>query len=243
MFVYSFFKYAGSDRVFLLDGGHNVQQGDLVRTHDDVFLVLGEESSFAEQYTTVYRHFVIVDVISSFFSASTIFLIHQLVATYYSTYKNVIDLFVPDIDVCLRLYNPHKEEASYVPVRFDQETQQFSAGQSSLPGQQLIVFPDLRSMYQALGNTHRGNNVLRHSGMTTLQKARIAQSVRQGTLSTLYTTHAGIFQAWYDLRHIVVFEPYKRYYASHQDPRYKTQDVIAMLVDLYGSTVDYIQHI
>ncbi|MDP2670097.1 MAG: hypothetical protein Q8O99_03820 [bacterium] len=51
------------------------------------------------------------------------------------------------------------------------------------------------------------------------------------------STHAQIFQDFFDLTSIVLIDQHKRRYKSQQDPRYRTPTVVEQMVNTYGPTL------
>jgi primosomal protein N' len=126
-------------------------------------------------------------------------------------------------------------------VRHWQESEQkFSLGDETQNGQQLIVFPDLRTMYTTIPEILHNKASIRHSAMTNIQQAKIFCSCKSAKTTTLCTTHAGIFQDRRKLQSIICLDPFKRYYQSHQDPRYKIKSTLEKLAALYSAKLQWI---
>ncbi|MDR2540789.1 MAG: hypothetical protein LBD11_03220 [Candidatus Peribacteria bacterium] len=93
MYLFSFKKYAGHDRVFYSSSsfGHS---GDLLETQDDFLLNLGEEVAFPESYTYQFPEQSVKVLYPSFFDQHFLSFLHWMVYEWYSSYKNVIKYFV-----------------------------------------------------------------------------------------------------------------------------------------------------
>ena len=100
MFVYSFIRYAGHDRVFIADWD-GVSEGDLVIFEHEWYLVLGEDVAWKEQYKYPLRSVSNIPhevFIPALLSKETLHLLHRFVYERYTTYKNTIPLFLGDMD-------------------------------------------------------------------------------------------------------------------------------------------------
>jgi hypothetical protein len=95
MYLYSFNRFFGFDKVCLLDtsGKKKVKPGDLLIFGNQYFLALGDKIVFPEQYE--HLNTVKADLIyKQFLTTSTLGLFHRMVESYYTTYKSVVRLFV-----------------------------------------------------------------------------------------------------------------------------------------------------
>ena len=106
---------------------------------------------------------------------------------------------------------------------------------SEMDGQQLIVFPDLRTMMNITSETDRTKKgvAVASSKHTDKQKNLIFRGCKTGKIHTLLATHAEIFQDRKNLKRIVCVEGYKRYMQSMQDPRYKVLSVLEEIAQIY----------
>jgi primosomal protein N' len=103
------------------------------------------------------------------------------------------------------------------------------------------VYPDLWTMAMMTdASLHEVSGVLfLHSSDTQAKKDKAFWQIKRGLVSYVLVTHAELFQDFWDLQHIVLVHPYKRYYANQQDPRYKTPDVLSYLAEYWKRTVEY----
>ncbi|MDR0860611.1 MAG: hypothetical protein LBO09_06670 [Candidatus Peribacteria bacterium] len=93
MYLFSFKKYAGHDRVFRspTSFGH---PGDLLETQDDFLLNLGEEIAFPELYTYQFSEQPLKILYPGFFDQHFLSFLHRMVYEWYSSYKSVMRYFV-----------------------------------------------------------------------------------------------------------------------------------------------------
>lgn len=101
--------------------------------------------------------------------------------------------------------------------------------------QQLLVFPDLRTMHQQIPKRVFEQPWVsrRHAWLTHLQKATIFWWIKTGQVHTLITTPAWVFQDWLQLWDIFIIDSHKRRYKSGQDPRYRTPSVCDSIQKIY----------
>lgn len=234
MYVYAFDKFAGHDRVFVLDDAwFSYKSGDVIADGDALFCVLWEEICFAEQYRIVYRPyqwFYLVE--KAFLSAYQLALLHYIVQTYYTTYKAVMRLLLPGMDIAALLtYKKTNKKSHYHAAVFDEEKRIFLPSSDRYDGQQLVLIPDLRTADNLFDKDIIDTSTLRHSGLTQLQMTKIFRWTKQGQIGTLMTTFAGIFHDWKNLQRILFIQPHKRYYQHQQDPRYKVPAVIDFIAE------------
>lgn len=151
-----------------------------------------------------------------FFSKKTVQLIHRLVHEYYTSYKNVVKLFVTG-----ELADLFKKQISL----------------KKKVEQKLIVYPDVRTMENLASSTditEKGVAVLT-STSTQLQKDKVRRGIKMGHIHTLLCTYSQIFQDRKDLKHITIYDSHQRYYKSQQDPRYDTRVVLKQMAEMHNA--------
>lgn len=237
MYLYAFDKFAGHDKVFILDDvWFSYKSGDIIADGDALFCVLGEEICFAEQYNTMYRPYQWFTLIEkAFFSSYQLALLHHIVQTYYTTYKAVMRLLLPGMDISALLsYKKTNKKPQHQVAIFDEQARLFTPWADS-DGQQLILVPDLWTADNLFDQKLIDSTTLRHSGLTQLQMTKIFRWTKQGQIGTLMTTFAGIFHDRKNLQRILFIQPHKRYYQHQQDPRYKVAAVINFIAEQTGA--------
>jgi len=248
MFVYSFTNYAGHDRVFhssaKIPKKHN--PGDLLWVNEQYGLLLWEDISFIEQYKTkrgdkrdVIEHY------PKFLSYKSQKLMHRMVYTRYTTYKKIIPLYISnDIDYLIKKHSPKRKvkldiRSEYI---FEKEKWTFKLNKKKDDWQQLIVFPDLRTLFNMINIKNLPDDVAILSWQTSaLQKAKIFWWIKYNKITTLLTTHSGIFQDRSDLRNITIVHPDRWYYTNQKEPRYKTHDVLKKMSIIYSASITAIE--
>lgn len=240
MYLFGLNKYAGTDKVFTMQTTNldiKFKTGDLIRFGEDIFLCLWKEVSFAEQYTYEYSPIWTWEVIYKWlFSTKSINLIHRLVYTYYTTYKSIVRLFLsPEIDKFLTREMQVKTKKKYSDLNIDLLSNKISFETEKNKWQQLVIFPDLWSMYNLLPEdiTKKTDIALLNSTQTQNQKDKNFRKIKKWDVSTIFCTHGEMFQDFSDLKKIYLIEPHKRYYKNHQDPRYKVQDIVEEMKNIY----------
>lgn len=217
MWLYSFQWRYGHDKICRSEQS-NFWVGDLLVGKSDMFLVLGEniarksdkeKFSLAEELTEHHK---------GFFSKQAIELIHWLVRQYYTSYKNVIKIFVSG-----ELADLFKKE---IAVKKKVE-------------QSLIVFPDVRTMDNYLKKEEKNiselNYVILNSTSTQQQKDKARRWIKMGHIHTLLCTPSEVFQDRKDLKYITLMDSHQWYYKNQQDPRYDTREFIKKMAEIYGA--------
>ncbi len=246
MYLYSFDRFYGFDKVCLLGeqaGKKKVKPGDLLVIGNQYFLALWETISFPEQYqhlTTVQAELVYKE----FLSAPALKLFHWMVEMYYTTYKSVVRLFVSnDLEKLLERESKiklSKAKNIRIPRLWNLNFAE--------TGQTLVVFPDLRTMFnydrtiEQLNDGTIENNwvVILSATHTEKQKDVHRWEIKKWMKSVILCTYAEIFQDFNDLKKIIFIDPHKRYYANQQDPRYKVWDVVEEMKALYGAELEIV---
>lgn len=117
------------------------------------------------------------------------------------------------------------------------ETWTLVMSERDVEGQQLVVFPDLRTMEQYNSFMWDGVVVL-HSKSTKKQKSEAFWWIKQGNIKNLFCTYSQIFQDRHHLTSIIMIDQHKRYYKHHQDPRYTVGTVLEKMADIYGARLE-----
>lgn len=254
MYLYSFDRFFGFDKVCILAENTStksvnkkkVKTGDLLVFGNQYFLAIGKTLVFPEQY--LHLETIKAELIyKEFMTQPTLKLFHWMVETYYTTYKSVVRLFVTN-DIQKLLEREEKLKASKkIPAR--SRPQNLNAGMTGrneviIPEewQTLIVFPDLRTMFNSTSEQFRESEGVAFLSATQTEKQKDVHrwEIKKGMKSVILCTYAEIFQDFYDLKKIIFVDPHKRYYANQQDPRYKVGEVIEEMKKLYSAEVEVV---
>ncbi len=239
MYLYGFTTFAGIDKVMKVDRDDlKFSVWDLLQSDDEYFLVLGNTVSFAEQYTArLPNNRELIVIYPKFVSQKYIAWIHWMVSEYYTGYKNVIKYFISqDVESLLKREWSKKSKLS---AKLSLSPKLFGVDTVAEKGQTLIVYPDLWTMF-IMSNEHtrtQSQVLVLHSSDTQIKKDKAFWQIKHGLVKYILTTHAEMFQDFYDLQSISVIHPYKRYYAHQQDPRYKTIDVLSYLSKIHQANI------
>ena len=211
--------------------------GDLLIFGNQYFLALGETLAFAEQYqhlTTTQAELVYKE----FLSPPALKLFHWMVETYYTTYKSVVRLFFAD-DIEKLLEREGKLKHWKTESKFEIWNLKFKIWKE---WQTLIVFPDLRTMFNTTDEAFREDLHIAFLSATQTQNQKDVhrREIKKWIKSVIICTYAEIFQDFHDLKKIIFIDPHKRYYANQQDPRYKVGDVIEEMKKLHWSALEII---
>ncbi|HRX64296.1 MAG TPA: hypothetical protein P5060_04300 [Candidatus Absconditabacterales bacterium] len=238
-YLYGFKKYAGIDKIWKSE--FKSKDGDLIQFGDDFYLVLGKEVSFFEQYPYgVQIDTEKVKIIhKKLLNKQTLSLLHRMVYQRYSTYKNVVKLFLPEEVEKLIDKKIPKKLKNTTTLNFSLFT--FN-GILSSGGQNLIVFPDLRTLMNLTTEEFRNQKGVDTllSTNTQSQKDKSWRNIKNGNTSIILATHSEIFQNYKDLQKIIIIRPHKRYYSNQKDPRYKTLDVVKKLSEIRDCDLEII---
>lgn len=256
MYLYAFTRYAGHDRVFIADLD-DASEWDLLMMGNEHYLVLGEEVAWKEQIS--YKLPVVNDkrhiVIPALLSIQSMQLLHRFVNEWYTTYKNSVPLRVHDIGDVVKREESKKSKISK-NSKNGENAKVSKIGE--VAWQQLIVFPDLRTLEQWNKSPHPSHVVLRGSGTplkkggqtiglshsfilhgqsTKKQRSEVFRWIKNWTIKTLVCTYSQIFQDWNDLTRIILIDQQKRYYKNQKDPRYYIPSVVEKMGEIYGCNV------
>jgi primosomal protein N' len=240
VYLYSFDRFFGFDKICLLaetTDKKKVKTGDLLVIGNQYFLCIWKNLAFAEQYqhlTTVQAELVY----KWFLSLSTLKLFHWMVESYYTTYKSVVRLFVAH-DIQKLLERENKLKAPSTKHKAVLNFWNFSCAKE---GQTLIVFPDIRTLFNTTDEIFRESDGVACllAGNTEKQKDVHRWEIKKWLKSVILCTYAEIFQDFHNLKKIIFVDPHKWYYASQQDPRYKVGDVIEEMQKLYGAELEIV---
>lgn len=253
MFVYSFTNYAWHDRIFHTAAKIPKKQvaGDLLWVNEQYWLLLWDDISFIEQYKTKRNtERTVIEHYPKFFSLQTQELIHRMVYQWFTTYKKIIPLFISnDIDYLISKHSPKKKVIldSRSALIFNNEKNRFIIETKKPENtkeiwQQLITFPDLRSLYNMINiNSLPEDVVILTSQTSANQKAKIFWGIKYNKITTLLTTHSWIFQERSNLKEIILVHPNRWYYTNQKDPRYKTEEILKKMAEIYWSEVSFIE--
>ncbi len=211
----------------LIDGEYALLLWEYITAHE---LIQGQAT--AVRYEVVHKEL---------FSLATLRLLHSFVGMRYTSYTNSVPLRIwSDIPALLkRRWKPWKRIERSWTIDISAGAFVFSACEKPVSTQQLIVFPDIWTMHQQLpARLFDQPWVVRwHSWLSVLQKAAIYRWCKQGSIHTLLTTPAGIFQDRVALQSILLVDAHKRWYKSVQDPRYRTPTVVKDMQEVFSCSL------
>lgn len=239
-YIFSFTRFAGWDKVFLLDQKIEAKPWDLLLSNDEYFIYLGEEISFPDLYKISWDA-LIKDFHIEFknlLSVASISMIHHMVSDFLTSYRNVIPLRIgSDIFRLVKKFTKSKPVNSYQKIIYNTQNNQINISNQKWKGQQLIVFPDLRTINNSLPKSiyNDENIAILTSSSTITQKMRTYRWIKQWSISTLICTYSQIFQDRKNLDYILMTHSHKWYYKSQQDPRFSTKTVLEKMSKIYGA--------
>jgi len=216
---------------------------DLLVDGNNFFLCLGEQISFPEQYQSLTP--VKAQLVSPWFlSLPLLGLLHRMVDMYYTTYKSVMRLFLPD-DIQKLLERENKIKGTRDKGKGNQGQEKFALSHISSficseVWQTLLVFPDLWTMFNMTDEAFREDSSVAFLSaiQTQNQKDTHRREIKRWQKSVILCTSSEIFQDFHNLKKIIFIDPHKRYYASQQDPRYKVGDVLDHIKKIYEAEVE-----
>lgn len=240
MYIYGFTTFAWHDKVQKTEKP-TYKQGDLVSYGNDIFLALGDEVSFFEQYEKKYISTRTPEILyKNFLFPETIALLHWMVYYRYTTYKSVIRYFLPeDIEWLLKqeVAKKKKKENQITVLQLKSEIYKAITIEQ---WQNLIIFPDLWTLYNLVPE-----QVLQHEEVVVLhpQQSSKQKNIHWWQIKTwekkiILCTHAELFQDYNDLKKIVIIQPSTWYYANQQDPRYKVKTIVEKMGEIYSAKVE-----
>lgn len=242
MYLFNFSKFAWSDKVFKVVNNDNfpkkIKTGDRVACEEDYFLVLWDQISFSERYTYNYTPAQKVEIIyPKLISAQNMEMAHWMVYTYYSTYKSVMRYFLTDEVESLLKREKWSKRKTKEKIDKILDVEWFNI---SKEWQTLIVFPDLWSLFNMTNETFLENKQVAflRSSSTQNQKDKNRWEIKKWNVNVIISTHWEIFQDFADLKKIILIDPYKRYYANQQDPRYKVEAVLEKMKEVYNCELE-----
>lgn len=226
MYLYSFDKFAGPDRVFKVQAWNEfckkIKIWDLLRFGNEVFVWLWDDVSFSEQYTYSYQPRTSATIIRKWFlSGKAVHMVHRMVYTYYSTYKSVIKYFVSD----------EWEKLLGKEIKAEKKEKKW---------QTLVVYPDLRTISNSEYANVLGDKDVAFLSSTSSQWLKDKQrwAVKKWNVNIIFASPSEIFHDFYDLKKIIFIDPHKWYYANQQDPRYKVAKVLEEMKNVYWAELE-----
>ncbi len=151
-------------------------------------------------------------------------------------------LFLPaEINILLDKKTTKKSKAKNIPSKIQFSTLDQNI-KLSWDWQNLIVFPDLRTLMNLTTEDLRSFDWIDTllSTNTQNQKDKSRRNIKNWNTSVILATHSEIFQNYKNLKKIIIIWPHKRYYSNQQDPRYKTQEVVEKLTEIWGCELEII---
>jgi primosomal protein N' len=247
-YLFSCDKFSWRDRIFLTELPKKYKLWDLLMIWTDYFINLWNEISFPESYNYKLKTQDDTNIIhKKFLYPNTIKLIHFLVYTYYTTYKNIIPLFINlDISKLLTRQKKTSKKIVYDNSNWNTKKNKIEFSWNLLDWQQLIVFPDLRTLTQSIDINSLWENISINSWKNTIkQKDELFRQIKTGKTTTLICTYSQIFKDWKNLQNITIIDNHKWYYKNQQDPRYETNNVLEKMSKIYecSLTIHWLRNI
>lgn len=236
MYVYFPAIWYGDDKVAWATG-ISWNAGDFVMVDGQEALLLWEQCTASE---LIKWHVTVVNtelIYKSLMTPQAVEQVHQFVWERFSTYANTIPLRLwNDFSVLMKrswkkINTAERHwEVSWLKIGWVE-----FKSYSWVRKQQLLIFPDLRTMHQQIPTrVFQQPWVCRwHAWLTALQKATIFWWVKTGQIHTVITTPAWVFHDWLLLWDVFIIDTHKRWYKSAQDPRYRTPSICYSIQKIY----------
>ena len=249
MYIFSFNRFAWFDRVFKLSVPQNKEgqkifvRWNLLKSKDDIFLCLWDEISFKEQYEYMYDiNISDINLISkTFLTIKTLDMVDWMVYRRYSNYKSVLRYFVSfDIEGLLSKWKSQNIKNKIKNYEIVTKDWNISVTNKEIDWQQLIIFPDLWTLYNTIDEAELSDkwNIFLNSNNTQNQKDKHWWMIKNWEINNVFCTHSEIFQDRNNLKKIILFDPYKRYYENQQDPRYSVNEVVKQMWKFYWANIE-----
>ena len=222
MYLFSFKRFAGHDRIFRTDA--NIwSAGDLLQTSEDIFLNLWTEISFPELHHHQYPNTPSKILYPWLFDQHFLSFLHRMTYERYASYKSVIKYFIS------------MEIESFL-LR-EQKAKGFTTGE-----QTLIIFPDNRSRFNMLPDARWASPDALHLISTDTQNKKDLhrRKIKKGARWPIIATHSEVFQPYTNLKKILFVDSHKWYYNNQQDPRYSLPTVVKKIGEIYQAAIEEI---
>lgn len=253
MYVYVFSNYYWGDKVALRQDAASLgaKAGDLLKTETWYVFCLGETCAFQEKVKYTYAVQGTAEILyKQLLSPQTLGILHRFVHHWYTTYHKSLPLWLENEDAIgsflkgapKKIPKPSKAaKAADIPAevsQFSRNTEHWKLEVVKMPGkgQQLVVIPDLRTLWAILPqDILHGTGTMQdlaqdiailHGQSTDKQKRDAFWALKAGKKDLLVCTPSQIFQDRYDLESIILVDQHKRRYKNQQDPRYDAVTVV-----------------
>lgn len=237
MYLFSFKQFAWHDRVFL--SNFSIwKPWDLIQCWTDFLLNLWDEVSFPELIKTQFIPKDKCEVIyPKFFDKDFLTLLHRMVYQWYSTYNNVLKLFV-SFEIPQLLARESKVKCQNKKLNFSRVSIPLKEDK-----QNLIIIPDNWSRENQLSDFFSQDSILNlYSTDTQNNKDKNRWNIKKSKTWIIVATQSEIFQPFNNLWMIVFIDWFKRYYHNQQDPRYDVSEVVKKFKDICGCEVVNIEN-
>ncbi len=206
---------------------------------DNYYLVLGDTIHRPHLYKVGLAPSLLSSVAPQLLSSVTLNLIHHLVYEYYTTYTNIIKLYLPnDISKLLKKKSPLSSS-------------KITAKKASSEKLTLIIMPDRRTIVNQQDQYHYTLDQAIWSQHTINQDIKLFRDIKHGENSntgatantwekktpwvekTIVCTPGECFWDYWNLSQIILVDPHKWYYKSQQEPRYDIARVCELMAHYY----------
>lgn len=240
-YLFCFDKFSWKDKIFLMKLDKKYKIWDLMMIWDSYYINIWKNISFPELYKYELNPESNIEVVyKNFLYKETIELINFLVYIYYTTYKNIFPLFLNiDISKLMIRKKSQSRKIKYNNVDWDDRKNKLIFSSDISHWQQLIVFPDLRTLTQSLEKEKLWKDITINSWKNTIkQKDDLFRNIKTWKTTTLISTYSQIFKDWKNLKKIIIIDNHKWYYKNQQDPRYQTNDVLKKMSKIYNCLIE-----
>ena len=196
---------------------------DLLTDTTGSFLCLWKNIVFSTLYTKQrQKEYAFIQPLKAYkqlLSAKSLEVIHWMVQHYFSSYKHVIWLYIPD------------NISQILPKKVIEK---------EVWEQTCIIFPDLRTLTQTypLQNLWTDSAIV-HGWMTIIQKTKLFRGIKSWTIKTILATNRGLFFDRQNITNIVIYSPTSRAYSWQAEPRFVIKEVTEKVGGVYGATLEY----
>ena len=241
MYLFSFSKFAWHDRVFSTSLSI-WKPWDLIQCGSEFLLNLWDTISFPELIKTQFTPTSTWEVVYKwFFDKKFLTLLHRMTYQRYSTYNNVLKLFV-SFDISALLLRESKVKSQTKKIKLPEKSDYLNHLDDTK--QNLVIIPDNRSRENQLSNYFSQDFITHlYSIDTQNRKDQHRWEIKKSKTWVIVVTQSEIFQPFNNLWSITFVDWYKWYYHNQQDPRYNVAEIVSKLQEIWWCNVVKIDNV
>lgn len=237
-YLYSFNQFYNHDKICITYTSNKLNKWDLIMSKNEYLLVLWTEISFQENYNYEISLWEINLLEKKLLDSNSLQMINHIVYHYYTTYKNVVPLYLwNEIETLINKKTTKNNNNNEYCLKYlwkycfdiDYQTKWTT----------IVLLPDLWTIKNCIIKNKDKITIKELISSSTInQKINNFWLIKNWYYKNVFISPAWLFYPRKKIEQIIIIDSHKWYYKNQQDPRYNSVNLCKYLGNIHNIKVN-----